>query len=123
MVDKKPLEYQARILNALTEPTYKRHAIRKLEKHFESKGWVFSQETGQYNEVSDSEEIERDLLLELNKKIIAIIASDKTGAAGSIENLLILAETDPDKFMNYYQAAIEANPTLAEKEPDKNDPN
>jgi hypothetical protein len=121
--NKKPLEYEARVLNALTEPTYKRHAFKKLGKYQESKGWVFNQETQDYNPVNETEEIERDLFLDLSGRLIAILASDKNGAIGSIESLLSLVESDPDKFTAYYNAAIEVNPTLAEKEPDKNDPN
>lgn len=110
------LEYEARVLNALMEPTAKKRAYWKLGKYQDSKGWVFSQETGEYNIVSNEEEFERDLFYDLGGKLVAILASDRNGVAGSVEDLLALAETDPDKFTAYYQAAIEANPSLAEKQ-------
>jgi hypothetical protein len=117
-VNKTPPDgYEARVLNALMEPAAKKRAYYKLGKHQESKGWVFSQETGEYNLVSAEEEFERDLFFDLAGKLVAILASDKKGAAGSVEDLLNLAENDADGFNNLYRIAIEANPSLAEKEP------
>lgn len=118
-----PLEYEARVLNALMEPTAKKRAYWKLGKYQDSKGWVFSQETGEYNPVSNEEEFERDLFYDLGSKLVAILASDKKGTAGSVEDLLKLAENDADRFNSFYQAAIEANPGLAEKQEIPNDPN
>jgi hypothetical protein len=58
---------------------------------------------------------EREIYLALSGKLVAILASDKKGVAGSVETLLALAETDVDSFNALYQTAIEANPSLAEK--------
>jgi hypothetical protein len=123
MSSKEELNYEPRVLNALVEPTAKRQAYRKLGKFQESKGWVFSQETGEYNPVSEEEEFDRGLFLDLSGKLIAILASAKKGVIISIETLLNLAETDVDGFNTLYQAAIEANPSLAEKTGQDTDPN
>jgi hypothetical protein len=111
----KELNYEPRVLNALTEPGAKRHAYKKLSKFQDSKSWAFSQETGEYNPVSDEEDLEREIYLALSGKLVAIMASDKKGVAGSVEALLNLAETDVNSFNALYQSAIEANPSLAEK--------
>jgi hypothetical protein len=115
MSNKEELSYEPRVLNALTEPGAKRHAYKKLSKFQDSKNWTFSQETGEYNPVSDEEDLEREIYLALSGKLVAILASDKKGVAGSVETLLALAETDVDSFNALYQIAIEANPSLAEK--------
>jgi hypothetical protein len=59
--------------------------------------------------------LEREIYLALSGKLVAILASDKKGVAGSVETLLALAETDVDSFNALYQSAIETNPSLAEK--------
>jgi hypothetical protein len=122
MSSKEESNYEPRVLNALTEPGAKRHAYKKLGKFQDSKSWTFSQETGEYSPVSDEEDLEREIYLALSGKLVAILASDKRGVTGSVEALLNLAETDVDSFNALYQAAIEANPSLAEKT-DVADPN
>jgi hypothetical protein len=116
------VEYEARVLNALTEPGAKRHAYKKVWKYQDSKAWVFSSETNEWNTVSDAEDLEREIYFGLSIKIVAILASDKRGVFSSVETLADLASTDPDTFNGYYKTAIEANPSLAEKE-DVLDPN
>ena len=114
-----PLEYEARVLNALTEPVAKNRALRKLREYLDSRGWVYSEETKKYNEVPDEEDFERDIFLDLLDRFVAIIASDKKGVAGSVPDLLKLAETDDKGFTALYEKAVEANPGFAPK----NDPN
>jgi hypothetical protein len=118
-----PLEYEARVLNALTEPTARNRAIRKLREYQDGRGWLYSEETGKFNDVPDEEGFDRDLFLDLVSKLIAILASDKKGVAGQVEDLLKLAESDADSFNKLYAAAIEANPSLTEKQDAANDPN
>lgn len=113
--------YEAKKLNALIEPAAKRHAFKKLAKYQDGKGWSFSEETKEFNEVSDEEDIEREIYLELNNKMVAIFASDKKGVIHSVDELLALAESDSDAFNALYGAAIEKNPSL--KEAGEGEPN
>lgn len=118
--------FEAKRLNALTEPGAKQYAYKKLRKYQDSKGWVFNPETKDFNPVSDEEDLAREIYFSLNVKMVAIFASDKKGVVHSVEDLLALAENDLDSFTAIYQAAIEANPNLKDKsdeegaEPDPN---
>jgi hypothetical protein len=113
--------YEVRKLNALTEPGAKQYAYKKFRKYQESKGWVFDPATKDFNQVSDEEDLQREIYFGLNVKMLAIFASDKKGIVPQVETLLNLAENDLDGFLALYEAAVEHNPGL--KEPEESDTN
>jgi hypothetical protein len=115
--------YEAKKLNALIEPAAKRHAFKKLAKYQDGKGWTFSAETNEFNEVSDEEDFEREIYLNLNGKMLAIFASDRKGVVHSVDELLALAENDSDSFNALYELAVEQNPGLKETGEGETNPN
>jgi hypothetical protein len=119
MTNDKPLEYEARVLNVLTEGAYRRHAAKRLIKYQEAQGWVYNEETKRIDPVDEKDGLRLEIFFEVSNKMIAILASDKSEPGISVDDLLILAQADPNKFTEFYQVAIEANPNLTEENPNE----
>ncbi len=107
------ISYEPETMNSLIKPGAINFADKVLID-YAKKRWNYSQQSNEFEANTPKEQRERAIFDGLYMKYQAILASDRHVVFGDVQIIVDLTENDPASFEAVYQAAITANPGLAE---------